>query len=359
MFEGIAGLDLTNNFYKSIVNGNSLSLGFNQYKLDQVDPLDPGREYAFNSHGFRGPEFIKNAELVTAGCSITYGLGLPEYGTWADMFGSSLGLTHNNIAKSGASVGFVVEKLFNYFNEFGHPKYLVCFFPDAKRFVVPVDGKVLTRDEEKDTANYGEIGSHGEEGQYLYNQIGKSNSEILSVKFLKRPYNFRDIYTPEFGYYTSIRYLRMLEQYCKTAGINFLWSTWDFEFSLHLSTINSLPDLKFNNYFDINTFFYRKLENDAYKDVIFDLDISSDLEINKYIGCLNQHRTTSCSCYSVCHTDLIEKYTDKNFYLGTDLNHGGWRAHPGCHLHVHYAERFLEVFKDRFNVGAIKSKNLD
>lgn len=345
MFEGIDGVDLTDNFYRSVMGGNSLSVGLDESKLNGVDPLDPDRQYRFNSLGFRGPEFVSKAELVTAGCSFTYGMGVSEDSVWSKAVATDLGLTHNNLAKPGASISWIVEKLFNYFNEFGHPKYLLCLFPDAKRFIVPADGKVLAKDKNKKTLNYGEHGSHGRDGQFLYNEVAKSTSEMTSISLIRRPYNIRDIYTSELGYYSAIRQIRILEQYCKATGIKLLWSTWDFELSFHLDKLQSDEALRFESYFNIDTFFYRKQEDGAFKDAIFNVDLSSMDSIDSYLNCINDHGEVYCSCYLSCHSELIEKVGEENFHIGTDLNYGKCCSHPGAHLHMHYAEKFLDAFK--------------
>jgi hypothetical protein len=345
MFEGIEGLDLHNDFYRSIVNGNTLFNFLPKSSAEGVDELDPTRVYRFNSHGYRGQELKENAKFLSAGCSFTYGLGLPEDAIWPNVVAKSLNLTHNSIAKSGASVGWIVEKLFNYFKEFGRPEYLVCLMPDAKRFIVPVDGTILTSDKNKETKNIGMPGSYGSDNKFLYNEVSKKLSELSSVNFLKRPYNVRDFYTPEMGYYNSIRSLRALEQYCEAVGIKLLWSTWDFEFAFHLAKINQDPELKFNNYFPINTFFYRKKEKNLYKDAIFTLDINKSEEIDQYLYCIEKHSDSSCSCYLSCHEELIDVYELDSFFSGTDATYGRQFSHPGAHLHVHYAERVIEVLK--------------
>lgn len=346
-FEGIDTLNLKNNFYRSIVDGNSLKkFGDNNDFILASDITDPGRKYRYNSYGYRGPEFIKNAELVTAGCSFTHGTGVPEEAIWSNVVAENLKLNVNNISKPGASIGWIIEKLFNYFKEFGNPKHLLCLFPDAKRFIVPIDGKILTNDKEKNSGkNGGEPGTRGDLGQFLYNEVSKPTVDIYKTNFLKRPYNVREFYTAEIGYYNSIRQIRMLEQYCKEAKINLLWSTWDFEFSFHLKEINLIKTLKFNNYFQINTFFYRKKEkNELPKDAIFNINVSNSNEVEGYLNCCREHVDVSCSCFnSSCHLDLIEKYGEANFHVGSDITDNNW-SHPGCHLQAHYADRFLEVF---------------
>jgi hypothetical protein len=348
MFEGIEGLNLDNDFYRSIVGGNSLFNFLPKESVDGRDELDPSRTYRFNSYGYRGEELKQGAKFVSAGCSFTYGLGIPEDAIWANIIARDLNLTHNSVAKSGASIGWIVEKLFNYFKEFGHPKYLICLMPDAKRFVVPVDGIILTSDKNKKTKNIGMDGSRGGRGEFLYNEVSKSMSEMCLVNFLKRPYNIRDIYTPDMGYYNSIRSIRVLEQYCKAVGIKFLWSTWDFEFAFHLEKINQDSELKFNSYFPINTFFYRKKEKDLYKDAIFTLNVSEDQDVDRYLDCIENHNGSICSCYCSCHEGLIDVYGVENFHAGTDSTYGEQFSHPGAHLHAHYAARMIEALRLKY-----------
>lgn len=350
MIQGIPSFSLNNNFHRSIVDGNALRLRGTQTG-SVVSEYDPGREYRINSFGYRGQEFSKDAKILAAGCSFTFGTGADEAAIWPSVLAKTLNLTHNNLSKSGASISWIVEKVFNYFKEFGHPEYLFCLFPDTKRFIAPVDGILLTKDQEINPKNLGEPGSLGAPGQYLYNEMGKNYDEIVSSKYLKRPYNIRDLHTPELGLYLAVRQIRILEQYCKSANIKFLWGTWDFELSYYVSQINSEEDLRFSNYAKLDTLFYKKREDNRYRDAIFTVDMGIESEALRYVDCINSHDNIECSCFHRgCHSDLVEIYGERDFNTGSDTTYGDMIAHPGAHLHAHYAEKFIEQLMLKFSL---------
>lgn len=341
MIEGVVGFDLNNKFHRTLADGKTLKISGGEARKIFPD-YDPAREYRINSLGYRGPEFIPDAPILAAGCSFTFGRGADESAIWPSVISRSMGLEHNNLSKSGASVSWIVEKIFSYFREFGHPKYLFCLFPDTKRFVAPVDGVVLTRDPEINPKNFGEPGTSGKKGQYLYNEMGKNLSELVETKYLKRPYNIRDLHTPELGLYLAVRQIRILEQYCKLANINFIWGTWDYELSYYAAEINKHEDLKFDSYGNLNVLFYKKMEQNLYKDAIFNVDMGNESEAWQYINCINNHDNVECDCYqSKCHSDLKDLYGERDFHTGSDILDGDLIAHPGAHLHSHYAEAFL------------------
>jgi len=53
--------------------------------------------YSFNSHGFRCDEFNNNPTLMTLGCSITCGIGLPIEDTWSNIVSNTLNLRCANM----------------------------------------------------------------------------------------------------------------------------------------------------------------------------------------------------------------------------------------------------------------------
>ena len=96
-----------------------------------------GIDYITNSKDFRSPEFKKNTDLLIAGCSFTYGVGIPQEFMWAEIVAKDLNLSHANLSMPGDSVVGQVKKIFAYFKEYGHPKFLCALFPDFGRFLYP------------------------------------------------------------------------------------------------------------------------------------------------------------------------------------------------------------------------------
>lgn len=108
---------------------------------------DNVQEYKLNKSGYRGPEFINGVDLLIGGCSFTYGMGVPENGTWGSILANRLGASYNNISQNAASIPWIVRQLFGYFNEYGNPKTLVCLFPTLTRTLFSSDPDILISDD--------------------------------------------------------------------------------------------------------------------------------------------------------------------------------------------------------------------
>jgi len=328
MFES---LDLGNDFHYSIFEGNSLKIK-NPF-VGETKGFDyPAQQYIHNSYGYRGEEFSSSHSLLTAGCSFTYGVGVPQGATWWSQVSSRLGLeTSAPVAGPGASISWIVEKLFSYFAEFGHPKYLLCLFPDYYRIAIPIDGEVLgVEGDDLGGTLKGEHGTHGEGKQRIYMHHVKGHRDIKDVpKYSKRPHNVEDVYTLEITAFQAVRSIRILEQYCAAVGIKLQWTTWDSVFNRHIEVVNKVEKLKFKNFFSLDFSNFKERTPSGVKYTIAYGDCFAEVPVLEY-------------CPADCHKELEELYGEKNFNLGTDVSRGEERAHPGIHVQAHYADRFIE-----------------
>lgn len=324
-------LDLNNEFYYSIFEGNSLRI--RNAAVGYTKSFDyPAQQYVHNSYGYRGGEFSSSHRLLTAGCSFTYGVGVPQNATWSSQVSSRLGLEASaSVAGPGASVSWIVEKLFAYFAEFGHPKYLLCLFPDYYRICIPIDGEVLSV--EGDDLGGGLKGEHGTFGTgkqrfYMHHVLG--NQDIKNMrKYSKRPHDVEDVYTVEITIFEAIKSIRMLEQYCTAVGIKLQWTTWDDIFSRHIETVNKVEKLKFKNFFSLGFCNYKEVTPSGVKDTILHGDRFAKVPILEH-------------CPLDCHENLRKLYGEKNFNLGTDIDRGEDKTHPGIHVQAHYADKFIQ-----------------
>lgn len=335
--------ELKNDFYRSIFDGKSLKINGLPVGKVVVDS-DQGQHYVINSHGFRGEEFSSSDNLLTAGCSYTFGMGVPIEAVWWTSVAEHFGLSSSaSVSRPGASVSWIVEKLFAYFAEFGNPKYLLCLFPGFDRFVIPLDGEILDTTPSIGHVMGGDPGTFGDPGQRFYTSRAKMKPQLLETKYLKRPYKIENIYTEEITTYDAIRSIRFLEQYCAATNIKLLWTTWDNEARIALDHVNKIENLRFKNYFDLKFFSYKKTSFSETRDFI--LMDEPKLDPSKYYECVGFHSKMECSCPSIapsCHQDLLEIYGKKNYNIGTDTVRGDEYAHPGVHLQAHYADRFIE-----------------
>jgi hypothetical protein len=331
--------DLEDDFYKTLVDGKSFKKVIDK-EGEYTSVLDPKQSYRANTYGYRSDEFSSGVSLLAAGCSFTFGIGVPEDAIWSNVLSKKLGLSVANISRPGASVPWIVETVFTYFEKFGHPEYLLCLFPDETRAMAIVDGKIVTGPKKYQENKNGIYGTRGvDDKQYVYDFRVKTFEEFLaSPSYIKRPYEASSTYTQEYATYHSIRAIRRLEQYCKLAGIKLAWSTWDSSFNDLLIKIDKEKDLKFDNFFELGVSFYKKQENGMFKDAIF----HNEEDLANCARDHNDEAKIACSCYLDCHSELIELYGSANFHTGTDAWHGDIFSHPGAHLQAHFAEKFID-----------------
>lgn len=316
---------------------------------------DPGRVYLENPFGFRSADFGPPVDLVFAGCSFTYGSGVPAESIWGNLISRSLNLSAVNISKTGASVSWIVDSLFKYFKNYGNPKYLLCLFPDFYRYRFPVDG-----------SHYGikqKLDIHNEmfKAQILTKAIepftiGEKNNYMTTLhinqykkpaKYIKFPYDYENAISTDLSIYEAIRSIRHLEAYCKSANIKIVWSSWDKSFYDLGERLNQDENLKFDGFFNFmkNNFntFTKTNVNGRSKNCFYPEDMSPEK------ACTPWHTSETCSCELNCHQEHVD-FEPESFDFGTD-DKNDVPGHPGRHWHIHCAESFLTELK---NIGVIK-----
>lgn len=94
--------------------------------------------YAFNSEGFRSPEFEHSDNLILAlGCSYTMGIGLPESDTWPYILAQRLGMQYANLGWGGAS-GDYCYRMAEYWIPQLRPRLVVLLNPPESRMEIVV-----------------------------------------------------------------------------------------------------------------------------------------------------------------------------------------------------------------------------
>jgi hypothetical protein len=259
--------------------------GYQERGLGEI--TDPSRYYYINSNGFRGKEISGKEDILIAGCSFTFGSGIPEEKIWGVQVAKNMSLSYCNLGYPGASILSIINSIFSYFKEYGNPKILVCLFPDLDRIQLPVDNKIWTSKSDNLNKDLARV------------FLGEHHNNL--PRYSKAPHNIENVMPLSVPRWISIKYIQILEQYCRSSNIKFIWSTWDNRF---------LPPLLESKQFDflINT------EN-------------IDQEIN-----------------NECHNDLKNDFKEI-FDRGSDIEYGLDRAHWGVHMHTHYAEYFEKALK--------------
>jgi hypothetical protein len=272
-------------------------------------PANVRVDVIFNNDGFRSPNFEPNIDLLSAGCSFTFGIGLPKDAIWNTMIAKEHSLSHNVIGIPGGSCMDIVFNIFKYFEKYGHPKMLLAFFPDFGRVYTYMDGNILNtsnmfarRDVEGRLEDLG--------NRSFMNDRVLDNIDEKPLKFVSLPTNIGNIMSLEFAYMLNSMYIRMLEVYCNSNNIPFTWFKW------HIDGIDQHGGLdSFANRYIID------VKKDLPKFKNGDYEESSNHE---------------------CHLN------DKDFWVLQDL----WymakdNNHYGAHWQIHVKELFEKALKEK------------
>lgn len=255
---------------------------------------DHDNDYQLNSHGYRSPEFGSKVDLITAGCSQTFGLGIPLEGSWPYLLSNTLSYSYVNLALPGWSAQRIVQSVISYIKQYGAPKVLAVVFPDLRRMQMVYRNGVMTPNGgvEQESVSFGELNFHSK----------KLNPEESLPNLSKRPHDPLDVLPHELPVYLSAQSIALLAEYCRAADITFLWSTWDAPTDELFSKVRSVAEIDLN------------------------LDGFLGLKDSVYLVC----QKYGCSCFS----------TEKDIFLDTwdvGLDDG---KHMGVKHHHHYAAAF-------------------
>lgn len=317
--------------------------GFSRLYNGELCTLDKFTEYSYNSLEFRSPEF-HGAEILLAGCSYTFGLGVPEQCIWGVSAANEMGKSYANLGKPGVSADWIVDSVLSYLKTYKKPEFIFCLFPDFTRMRFPVNPKINRSDFE--------YFGMPTDGQIFVMDYHFSQSQDIdsNPSHAKRPYLINDVLGVELSIFTSIKKILLLEQYCKDIGIKFLWSIW--EPKVYKSVLKIQKDfLKYDSFVNIDV--------EQWASKIFKTNTPtfenpggarvSERFVNYNVFSKSQdsydHSKEFSEAEDTCHLDLKEKYPEY-FYWGRDIEISEWEGHWGVHKHRHIAESFIERAKN-------------
>lgn len=287
----------------------SASLRINETQGEKHDLVN---SYHTNSYNYRSPEFKKGTDLLIVGCSYTYGIGLPYETVWGTQLANMHKLSYANISMPGASVPWMVDQVFRYFNDFGHPKYLTMLIPNFHRGIAYLDQEINTGTK------------HPRKGDYSDERVSAASSfspTSLAAKdfpkISKRPHDAAEVTPPQLSIYSSFRHIRYLESYCSSNGINFKWSVFEAPSEEFANAV----DQKFPLLGKLDL--YRRNWREEFSE-----------ERNGFF-----HRNMEDGSVIHCCEEL-RSWAGDAFDLATDRDNGIDRAHPGVHSHIHAARDF-------------------
>jgi hypothetical protein len=263
--------------------------------------------YNLNSLGYRSREFSKDIPTNTLmfGCSTSFGQGVPEDQTWASQLAKFKNIEILNMGIPGMGVARYLEDLLLYCNEFGKPKNVIVLVPDLfrLRFMNDIDYH-LAEGNDALIPGMSRVPISMED-------LFLNNWDItIREKYIKIPFDSKHYISPYYGVYQNLWSMYAIESFCRAAGINLFWSTYNNESKIIIQEL-----LKNKNFF---------------QNFLIDDDLLID-ENKLFLYCKQSHNNPY--------------FDTDNWVFGTDRPWQG-RKHPGIHLHTHIAEffnRHLEV----------------
>jgi hypothetical protein len=113
-------------YQKNLNNSDSRQL------LERFGWIDANISYIHNSHGFRTREFVQTENFVTLGCSLTYGIGLPQHCAWPEILGQMVNIPVFNLGLAGGSPDTCYRTAKHYIS-FLKPKFVAMLLPNKDR----------------------------------------------------------------------------------------------------------------------------------------------------------------------------------------------------------------------------------
>ena len=291
---------------------------FKEHPLDVSAHVkaDNTNTYRLNSSGYRSDEFRANADIVIAGCSFTFGSGVPEEWRWGSIVSKGLGLKETNLGVCAWSTQAIIENIYAYIEKYGAPKKLYCLFPDPSRSPISsVEGLLEYED--------GFEGGRQVVNVMLNRMVDYQYSD--KPKYSKRPHQIDDVIPIEVPMYFYFKYIQMLESYCEALGVELLWTTWDNQLS---------------EYLEDREYGAPRHELHGFKNYVETGSNSWTWDLSVLGGGVESSKLSEIKkAYNGEYSEHAEKFGD-NFYIGTDL---GELVHWGVHKHLKISEKFLEA----------------
>lgn len=282
---------------------NVAPLMFRPIDLD-YHPNKPDRDlFDLNLQGYRTKEFIVNEDLLALGCSQTFGWGLDKEQAWPEIISNKFNISVTNLSLPGDSAQGQILKAFEYFKIYGNPKKIIGVFP-LNRLLFPSSfhkpHKISTWD------------LHGHK---------------VPDKISKIPHTPDKVFNIEVCQIQNYMFISMLEQYCRSNGIEFFYTFWD----MHRTESNEIDFVEVS---DPNVLLPVMLEN---------LDFCKYLKINSksYFDPINLEASPNYpEPYKTdCHKNLMDS---KNFYYSSDTTRD-FGGHFSFHEHLHYSDKISDI----------------
>lgn len=274
-----------------------------------VGTIDEKNTYKINQFGFRG-EIDQDSDVFASGCSITFGIGVPESGRWTNLLGNKINKNVTNLGSPGASVESICNNIIQYSLNNKMPKEIFCLFPDFFRSMVVIDKEFYKSKNDKTPPNWDHL-----ELTYCNPKISEhKHSLLMEVKDQKY---IEDSTSPHQLILDSVNSIYILESFCLTNNIKLYWSTWDINSNLVIEELLKIKDFKLKNF-------------------------TSFFPPNSYEPC-NTFVQDSCNSNHDSEFKDSSCWKRGSDYSVVDNKKTSQYAHPGIHFQHHIADLFYNL----------------
>ncbi len=287
--------------------------------------VDKNNKYFVNDLGFRG-KIKNNPEIIALGCSYTFGVGIPENGTWPSILSDQIGVDILNLGVPGNTIKKTCELAIRYMSKFEKPKTVFALFPGFFRNMLIEDTNFYTsansinQKEERGVITQrsfqARINYDRDKNFMSFEKVNTNNffnSKDKNVRYME------NVLSPHQLISDSIDSISTLQDFCYSHGIEFYWSTWDIPTTILMDTLLKIPNFKLKNYikFADDEFDNYSGTNNKFPDIFCNSNHGSEL---------SNHPSWNCGS---------DVWIDKE---GKVLE--SFPSHPGIHFQHHIADIF-------------------
>jgi hypothetical protein len=298
---GLLGLYQPNQ--KDVIHSNPNGIAF-------MPTVDEHNTYEINELGFRG-KLDTSADVLASGCSITFGIGVPEDGRWTNLLGNKINKSVTNLGNPGGSIATICNHIIHYCMNNKMPKEIFCLMPDFARNMVVVDKEFYRSGVKREN-----VGKEDYLELMFCNPTIKTDGSIVVME-TKDKRNIEDSVSPHQLILNAVNYIYILESFCLLNNIKLHWTTWDRPTSMVMEELSRLEDFKLKNFVP----FYPK-------------DSSDQLNIFIKNNCTSDHNSEFKDHLS---------WPSGSDYSIIDYKKQYQMSHPGIHFQQHVAEFFYNL----------------
>lgn len=291
------------------------------HNRNKVKTLDDCNTYDINELGLRGT-FNINAEIIGAGCSFTFGVGIPEEGTWVKLLQNKINKNIINFGLPGHSVTAICQSLISYCTNYNIPKKIFCVFPDLFRSIFIEDFEYYSSKKwvREQVENY-RLNLTSVNPSIYFNP---TENKMYSTIEDRSIHAIEDALSPHQLIINSIDSIALLEYFCKTNEIELFWTTWDPGSAYIIDLLLKIPNFKLKKY------------NKFVTEINYNNYLNSDATFNKNM-CNSNHdlELSNHKCWDIGSDYVIIDGSEKP----------NWASHPGIHLQAHLSDFFESLIK--------------